>query len=289
MATGPQAHPQQPEVAIVIPCYRYAHLLPEAVASACAQTWRNLRIVIVDDGSPDDTAAVAARLIAQHPERHITLVRQANGGLSAARNAGVRATDSAFVLPLDADDRLVPDAVAQLVAALEAQCADVATPCGRTFGDEQRPLVTLPVTSRRLRAGNCLIYASMFRRALFDRIGGYSTELRIGYEDWDFWLSALEHGARFAHVTAELFGYRKHGATMLAAADGKAIQLRAQITSRHPRLFARWRVRLAERVLAGGERPGLWLRCGMLTTLLLDRRLGMFVRQLRRPRAAHAP
>lgn len=267
-----------PEVAIVIPCYRYAHFLPDAVASAVAQTWPNLRIVVVDDGSPDDTAKVAADLAARYPTRRIELVRQANQGLSAARNAGVRATASPFVLPLDADDRLAPTAVARLLGALLAVGGDVATPLGRTFGDEERPLVTRPVTRRRLAANNCLVYCSLYRRALFDRIGGYGP-LKPGYEDWDFWLSALELGARFVHVPEELFRYRKHGATMLSAADGKAMRLHATIASNHPSLYAGWRVAVARRLLAAGETASVWLRLGMLATFLADRRLRLFWRQ----------
>lgn len=274
--------PESPEVAVVVPCYRYAHYLPDAVRSAAAQTWPNLRIVIVDDGSPDETAAVAFRLAADLPHRRIDLLRQPNQGLAAARNAGIRATSSPFVLPLDADDALAPDAVEKLVRALAAAHADVATPLGRTFGNEDRRLVTLPATRRRLRAGNCLVYSSLFRRGLFDRIGGYALNLRAGYEDWDFWLGALERGARFVHVPEELFRYRRHGTTMLTGADRQAMALRATIVTNHPSLYPRWRVRLAERLLRAADRPPSWVRAGMLATFLLDRRLELFWRQLRR-------
>lgn len=262
----------------MIPCYRYAHFLPDAVASAVAQTWPNVRIVVVDDGSPDDTAAVARALAARHPTHRIELVRQTNQGLAGARNAGVRATASPFVLPLDADDRLEPTAVERLLGALLAADGDVATPCGRTFGDVERPLVTRPVTRRRLAANNCLVYCSLYRRSLFDRIGGYGP-IKPGYEDWDFWLSALELGARFVHVPEELFRYRKHGATMLTAADREAMRLHATIASNHPALYPSWRVAIARRLLAAGQAASLWLRLGMLATFLCDRRLRLFWRQ----------
>lgn len=273
-------------MAIVIPCYRYAETLPEAVASAVAQTWTNLRIVIVDDGSPDDTKAVANELIARFPERRIELLSQANQGLAAARNNGIRATDSPFILPLDADDRLEPEAVAVLLQALLDTGADVATPNGRTFGDEQQPLRTLPVTRRRLVANNCLIYSSMYRRELFEKIGGYGP-IKPGYEDWDYWLSALERGAKFTHVADELFCYRKHGTTMLSVADRHAMRLFATIAANHPSLYAPWRVRLAKRLLQAGEKASVWLRLGMLSTFLIDRRLRLFVRQLRAFRATN--
>ncbi|MGK0265038.1 MAG: glycosyltransferase involved in cell wall biosynthesis [Planctomycetota bacterium] len=277
---------ESPEVAIVIPCYRYAEMLPEAVASAVAQTWPNLRIVIVDDGSPDDTAAVANELIARYPEHRIELLRQSNQGLSAARNAGVRATSSPFVLPLDADDQLEPASVATLLRALQDHGADVATPNGRTFGDEDKPLITMPVTKRRLVANNCLIYSSMYRRELFDRVGGYGP-IKPGYEDWDFWLSALDLDAKFTHVATPLFRYRKHGATMLSVADRHAMRLFATIAVNHPRLYSPWRVRLAKRLLAAGETASVWLRLGMLATFLIDRRLRLFVRQLSALRATN--
>ena len=275
-----------PEVAVVIPCYRYAQFLPEAVASVVAQTWPNLRVVIVDDGSPDDTAAVARQLMAQYPGHRIELLRQDNLGLAAARNAGIRATDSEYVLPLDADDCLALGAVESLVQALRANDADVATPSGTCFGDQQGELVTMPATRRRLTANNCLVYASLFRRSLFERIGGYRA-LALGYEDWDLWLCALESGARFVHVDEPLFRYRKHGHSMLAASDDRAMQRHAVIAANHPTLFAPWRVRLAKRLLAAGEQASIWLRLGMLATFLIDRRLRLFVAQLKALRATN--
>jgi len=280
MARADHSPAESREVAIVVPCHGYAHYLGEAVRSAAEQTWPQLRIVIVDDGSPDATAAVAAELIAAFPQRDIQLLRQPNRGLGAARNAGIRATQSAFVLPLDADDRLRPDAVATLMAALDRAGADIATPLGERFGAEHGPLVTLPATRSRLLAGNCLVYASLYRRSVFDRVGGYATDLRpAGYEDWDFWLSALELGARFTHVPQALFHYRRHGASMLGTADRSALALRAAIHLRHPDLYSKGRRQLAARIAAGGANLRGWRRWLGLGLLLWDRRFRQFWRQ----------
>ncbi len=273
-----------PEVLVVIPCYGQAHLLPQAVRSVAAQTWPNVRCVIVDDGSPDDTAAVARDLIAQLPQARIELLRQQNRGLAAARNAGIRAARSPFVLPLDADDVLLPDAVAAMVAVLQGGAGfSVVTPLGRTFGDVDLPLVTLPMTPRRLRSGNCLVYCSMFTRAAFERAGGYDETMRQGYEDWDFWLRLLAGGARFAHLPRDLFRYRKHGRSMLTDADRKAPLLRARIAQNHPTLFPAWRRRLAARLLAAPDRPAWWVRLGVMATLVLDGRLRLLRAFRRRP------
>ena len=91
-------------VSVVIPCYRQAHYLPTAVDSALAQTHPDVEVIVVDDGSDDDTAAVAARYGAR-----VRYVRRPNGGLAAARNTGVAASTATYLKFLDADDHLVPE------------------------------------------------------------------------------------------------------------------------------------------------------------------------------------
>jgi glycosyltransferase involved in cell wall biosynthesis len=272
-----------PEVAVVVPCHRQADLLPDAVASVAAQTWPRIHCVIVDDGSPDATAQVARDLIARFHDRRIELVAQDNRGLGAARNAGIRASAAPFVLPLDADDRLLPHAVERMVAVLRADPSlSVVTPLGRTFGACDLPLVTLPASRGRLRRGNCLIYASMFTRAAFDLAGGYHESLRPqGYEDWDLWLRMLGRGARFAHLPEDLVRYRKHAGSMLREADAQATLLRARIVLEHPELYPAWRRALAARLVARPERPSLLVRLGLLLALLLDGRRRLLLRELR--------
>ena len=130
-------------VVIVVPCYNQAHFLPENIASIAAQTAENLEVVIVDDGSPDDTAEVAQQLIEQYPERDIRLLRQENAGLSEARNSGIRASDAPLILPLDSDDKLFPEAVEKLAAAFEATPKpSIVAPWGRHFGDRNHAVIT---------------------------------------------------------------------------------------------------------------------------------------------------
>lgn len=104
----------QPLVSIVIPCYNQARFVAEAVESALAQTYAPVEAIVVDDGSTDDTARVAVR----YPP--VQYMHQRNGGAPRARNAGLRASRGDLVLFLDADDRLLPDAVTKGVAALDA-------------------------------------------------------------------------------------------------------------------------------------------------------------------------
>src|SRR4051812_15947600 len=107
-----------PLVSVIVPCFGQAHYLPEAVGSVLAQTFTDWECIIVDDGSPDDTAAVAARLAAG--DDRIKIVRQENRGLPGARNAGIRAARGRYILPLDADDRLEPTMLEKTVAVLQS-------------------------------------------------------------------------------------------------------------------------------------------------------------------------
>jgi glycosyltransferase involved in cell wall biosynthesis len=103
-----QARPAAPAplISVIVPCYEQAHLLPEAVASVQAQSAADWELLVVDDGSPDDTAEVASALAAADPR--IRLLRKPNGGLSSARNAGLAQVRGRFVQFLDADDMLLP-------------------------------------------------------------------------------------------------------------------------------------------------------------------------------------
>src|SRR5690349_4880587 len=101
-------------VTIVIPCFNYSQYLGKAIRSVQAQQYSPFEIVVVDDGSTDESATVAKRA-------GVRLIQQRNAGLGAARNAGLAAASGEFVIFLDADDELLPDALASGVAALRAQ------------------------------------------------------------------------------------------------------------------------------------------------------------------------
>src|SRR5215207_9860716 len=106
-------------VSVVIPCYNQAHFLGEAIESVLDQSYPNFEIIVVDDGSPDDTSEVAGR----YPE--VRLVRQENRGLAGARNAGLSYSEGEYVVFLDADDRLLPEALEAGLKCLKAhsECA----------------------------------------------------------------------------------------------------------------------------------------------------------------------
>ncbi len=247
--------PAAPAVSVVIPCYAQAEYLRFAVESVLLQRYQDWELVIVDDGSPDDTAEVAARLIEAQPGRAMRLIRQQNAGLAAARNAGIAAARGGYILPLDSDDALDADYLARTVAILEGN-PEVSIVCTNAalFGAEQGIWVTEPeLPLPQLLAFNRFNYCSLYRREVWEAVGGYQPAMTVGYEDWDFWIGAKEHGFRALHLPEPLFFYRTKAESMLTKAKAWDRPLRAQILLNHPGLFDPASLAEARRILA--ERP----------------------------------
>ena len=240
-STVPEDH-SRPTVSVIIPCYGQAGYLGEAVASVVAQTFTDWEIVVVDDGSPDDTAEKAQRLVAAHPDRRIRLLRQVNQGLPSARNNGIAASTGRYILPLDADNLLMPEMLEKTVALLEAEpSVAIAYTDYERFGKESRRNDTGVWNIDALAFSNQLEACSLFRREVWGAVGGYNPNMRWGYEDWDFWIGAAEHGFVGKRIPEPLFRYRIKEWSRDVGAWKKRRALRRQIALNHPALFTRGR------------------------------------------------
>ncbi len=212
----PLVPPAGHAVSVIIPAYNYAHYLPEAVASVLAQDHADLELIIVDDGSTDDTAEVCA----QFTDPRVRCVRQDNAGLSAARNTGIREARHPYVAFLDADDRWEPGfltAIFREFARLDDSFAAIATACAR-MDARGKPLP--PPRHNFLHrgeltaAGFCLrnrplSSSVVLRRAVFDECGGFDTSLRSS-EDRDMWIRLTTRGHRFFYLAEPLAFIRRH-------------------------------------------------------------------------------
>ena len=190
-------------VTVVITSCNQGPLIREAVESALSQTVRPERIIIVDDG-PDDQASVNVLSAILDDCRHgvpdtggvaVDLIGQVNAGPSAARNRGVAAAETPFVVVLDGDDRLMPTFIERTLPLLTADDSMVAASGWlRTFGVLDSVVQPIGGDAGAFVSHNCCSATFMIRRSAWERCGGYDESMRSGFEDWDFFLSLLESG-----------------------------------------------------------------------------------------------
>jgi glycosyltransferase involved in cell wall biosynthesis len=211
--SGTRAQGRSELVSVIIPCYRQAHFLGEAIQSVLGQTHPSHEIVVVDDGSPDNTREVASRFPG------VRYIRQTNQGLAAARNTGIRVSTGTFLVFLDADDRLLPQHFATCLNVFRLN-PKLALVCGdyRWFGAEGLWHVHSCSSepdhyAALLRLG--FIYpphTAMVRRSAMLRLGGFRTDLPSS-EDRDCWLRLARLYPIHCHhqLIAE---YRRHDAQM---------------------------------------------------------------------------
>ena len=205
-------------VSVVIPTFNYGRFLQRAIDSVLAQTYSPLECIVVDDGSTDETAQVLSR----YGDR-VQAIRQANLGVSRARNTGIRASRGDFVALLDADDAWAPAKIASQVEMLLADPELGVVGCASELvGDGGPPRAVrvrqvprdLPDRLRRLATREAWVEGScsgaMVPRRVLDEVGLFDEALQAG-EDWDLWLRiAARH--RVGNVTsAALVSISRHG------------------------------------------------------------------------------
>ncbi len=238
-------------VAVVMPCYNQGKYLREAVQSVFDQTFADWELVIVNDGSTDDSEAVAKAVIAENPGRRITLVSQANAGPSAARNRAIAATQAAYILPLDADDRIAPNAVARMSELLDREPKVAIAYCDWDhFGAVQGVRKALEYDFKYLsEKENIFTCTSMFRRVAWEKTGGFKLNMNLGLEDWEFWISCGELGFVGKRIPEVLFHYRIKEQSRNTKVQEHYRVMFAQIILNHPRLYAPATVQAAEQIL----------------------------------------
>jgi len=210
------AHPEDMMVvSVIIPCYNQAHFLGDAIESVLAQSYPSFEIIVIDDGSPDNTAEVAAR----YPG--VRYVQQTNQGLSAARNTGIRESRGEYLVFLDADDRLLPHALRDGLACFhDHQEAAFVSGHHRYINRDgslrneypPTPIDDHPYVALLKRNYIGMHATVMYTRMVFDEVGTFDTTLK-SCEDYDLYLRIARRFAIYhhPHLAAE---YRWHSANM---------------------------------------------------------------------------
>jgi len=214
--TNLDSSPRTSRTSIIITCYNYAHYLPFAIASALAQTLPAAEIILVDDGSSDNTAQIAA----EFGER-VRYIYQSNRGLSAARNRGIQSASGEYVGFLDADDLWSPDFLKSLVPLLDREPTLGAVYCGSQFidalGHRLSQVVTKTFPADRLH--DVLVNGAFFppgavlvRKSVLEQLGLFDGAMGA-CDDWDMWLR-ISAAYSFAGIPQILALYRRHGNNM---------------------------------------------------------------------------
>lgn len=200
-------------VSVIVPCYNQAVYLPEALDSVLAQTYPHWECIVVDDGSTDNIESVAQAYCAK--DARIRYVTKPNGGLSSARNFGIKASKGTFILPLDGDDKINPVYIEKAVEALTMH-KDVKVTYGQAefFGTVNKPWEMPPFDFRSLLIQNLFYCTALYRRADYDKTRGYDETMRDGFEDWDFWIQMLKNGGKVHQLPMVCFYYRQKEVSM---------------------------------------------------------------------------
>lgn len=208
-------------VSIVVPAFNRAGLIAETLQSVFAQDYRPIEIVVVDDGSTDETAAAAEALAARAPEGvELRVLRKPNGGVSSARNAGLRACRGGLIALLDSDDLLEPGAISRAADALRQSGADAAygdwlpfragADGQRIFGKRRKLAPMGDPVAFYLTIGNWLPnHCYLFKRWAVAAAGPFDEAISL-QEDVEFLINVALAGARFAAAPGRAALYREH-------------------------------------------------------------------------------
>lgn len=242
------------KVSIVIACYNDAHYIEKCVYSALNQTYSNKEVIVVDDGSNDETKAVLKKL-----EPKITkLITQENQGQSIARNNGIRIATGDYILNLDSDDFFELTFCEKAVKKFQDDDAIKIVTCqAKRFNVMGTIDVFLPMGGglNNFLFSNSALGSSMFKRKDWELCGGYEEKLPIlGFEDWEFYIQILKSGG-YAYVINEvLFNYQMREGSTTSRIRHKRLDKFKLIVKKHRELYLANFDMLADEFFASLER-----------------------------------
>jgi GT2 family glycosyltransferase len=259
------------KVSVIIPCFNQARYLKRAVESVFAQTHTDIEVIVVNDGSTDETGTVAARFLSHPAFRYIA---QVNRGLAAARNAGLRVATGEYLSFLDADDYLHPEKVASQATVLDDNPAIGFVYCDIVSVDEAgeplpeqysvaeaRAALVGNIFSNLVRGGFFPPHTVLVRRKALADVGEFDVGLG-GHADYDLWMRLAGAGHEAYFVDRKLAYYRRHPESMSGDASHMAESRKAalaKIAALHPERFGAAVARLQDHTQELYE-SNRWLR-----------------------------
>jgi glycosyltransferase involved in cell wall biosynthesis len=203
-----------PKVSVIIPTYNCVQYIRGAIDSVLNQTFKDIEIIVVDDGSSDNTRDELTPLI---KDNVITYLYQDNKGAASARNHGIREAKGNYIAFLDADDRFLPQMIERCVEELDRGEYDLVSvdnyiayvSGGKTIKTEIQSYEWIEEDPQELYSTFLKVggiggpHKAVFRRYVFDKVGCFDTSLKI-YEDLDLWIRIAKYGAKWKHIREPL-------------------------------------------------------------------------------------
>ena len=197
------------KVSVIMPCYNKAEYVEEAIESVLKQTYNNIEIIVVNDGSTDNSSEVI-KSISDRNENIIFFDEKENRGVVWARNFGIAKATGEFILPLDADDTIQATFIEKAVRILERNSKMVIS-CKNVFDKDANDNKGLIDTQKIVLGDELFVCTSMFRKTDFEEVGGYKEIFnKIGCEDFELYVNFISKGYKFYKINERLFNYRRN-------------------------------------------------------------------------------
>ncbi|MDR1544611.1 MAG: glycosyltransferase [Prevotellaceae bacterium] len=226
-------------ISVIVPCYNQAQYLDECLQSVENQIFTDWECLIVDDGSPDNTAEIAKKWANRN--NRFRYLKKENGGLGSARNFGIENALGEWILPLDADDKISENYMQLAVNEFDNNYKVIYCEAKR-FGKKQglwkMPNFSLNTLAKR----NVIFCTAFFRKNEWQKVGGYDINLLNGWEDWEFWIALLKNGGKVLKINEVCFFYRIKKQSMITdLMQKKELNLHTfdYIRSKHNIFFAK--------------------------------------------------
>jgi glycosyltransferase involved in cell wall biosynthesis len=229
-----------PIVSIIIPCYNQDKYILECLDSVKAQTYSNWECIVIDDGSIDNTKSLVQNYIQN--EKRIKYHFQQNAGVSVARNNAIKMCSGKYILPLDGDDKIGDSYLEKAVYQLENNDKLAVVYCkaklfGNSSGNWELPNYSFELLLKR----NVFFCTALFRKVDFDKTNGFDPLMKVGLEDWEFWISLLSNGGDVYQIKEILFYYRIVKNSRNSSFDeNKEREIRQYVYNKHKLLYDKY-------------------------------------------------
>jgi glycosyltransferase involved in cell wall biosynthesis/SAM-dependent methyltransferase/uncharacterized protein YbaR (Trm112 family) len=225
------------EVTVIIPLYNYEGYIVAALDSVRQQTLEPLDLIVIDGCSTDNSLSVAKNWVERNASRFnrlLVLKNRGNYGLGFCRNSGFDAADTPYVLPLDADNKLLPACCETLLRTIRAARTAYVYPTIETFGNSSGIIGASPYDPQGFVAGNYIDAMALVAKEAWAMVGGYD-HVRHGWEDYDFWCRFAELGLRGTWKAETLAQYRVHKSSIIRVLQNENYRrLFDNFSARHP-------------------------------------------------------